>query len=118
MPLSSGNDSKGQGSPVLLQPHGLYVYELPDSIRCEFSTVPRMLHTAERHSRVGDDHLVQENHSCLEFVDETLGFPGIMGPGAGSQSEAAVIGDLYGLVHSLYAENRRDRSKKFFAIGR
>src|SRR6266849_8373636 len=89
-----GTTLTAQGSPVLLQPHSLYVYEFPDSIGCEFSTVPRMLHTAERHSRVGDDHLVQENHSCLEFVDEAFGFRRIMCPGAGSQSETAVIRNL------------------------
>src|SRR6266478_1576848 len=91
----------------LLQPHSFYVHEFTDSICREFSPVAGMFHSAERHSRVGDYHLIQEDHSCLEFVDEAFGFRRIVSPCAGSQSETAVIRNLYCLVLSLYPENLR-----------
>ena len=42
---------------------------------------------------------------------------GVVGPGAGAEAEAAVVGEADGFVDVFHAEQRRDGAEKFFAIG-
>ncbi len=44
----------------------------------------RCFDAAERDARVGCDHLVDENHTRLEFVDEALTLSVVFRPGAGT----------------------------------
>ena len=72
---------------------------------------------AEGHARVRSHHLVDEDHAGFEFVDEALALGGIVGPRAGAEAEAAVVGDGDGFVEIFYAENAGDRAEELFAIG-
>ena len=74
-------------------------------------------HAAERETGVGGDHGIDEDHAGFEFVDEALALGRIVGPGAGAEAEAAVIGDAQGLINIFHAENAGDGAEEFLAIG-
>jgi len=80
--------------------------------------VSGLLDSAERDAGIGGDHLVDEDHPGLEFVDEAFALAVVGGPGAGAEAEAAVVGEADGLVDIFDAEQRGDRTEEFFAIGR
>src|SRR5258705_13766932 len=75
-----------------------------------------MLDASERNPRVRSNHLIQEDHSCFEFVDETLGLPRIIRPGTSAQSEAAIIGDSNRVVYRFDTKNGSHRPEKFFLV--
>src|SRR5215471_14342875 len=74
-------------------PNGLGVGEFADAVGTKFATVTGGFHAAERYARVGDDHLVDENHAGFEIADKLFAFGGVVGPGARAQPETRVVGD-------------------------
>src|SRR5581483_12144110 len=91
--------------------------ELAKAERPELAAMSGPLHAAERHTRVGSNHLVDEHHSSFDFVGEPLLLGRIVGPGAGAQTEAAVVGDSNRFVDILDAKYRRDGTEQLLAIG-
>ena len=81
--------------------HRLDIHELPDPIRRKLASVAGVLYAAKRNARIGSHHLVDEDHSGFEFVDEALAFAVVFGPGAGAQAEAAIVRQANGLVDIL-----------------
>src|SRR5271156_6784458 len=82
----------------LCDPHRLGVHELADADCSQLAAVAGLLHAPERNARVGGDHLIDKNHSRLEFVDEALAFFVVVGPGAGAQTETNIICDADGFI--------------------
>src|ERR1700746_688822 len=97
---------------------GLDVHKFADAVGGEFTSVAGVLDSAEGDAGVGSDHLVDEHHAGLEFVDEAFTLAVVGGPGARAEAEAAVVGEPDGFVDVLDAEEHRDRAEKFFAVGR
>src|ERR1700722_6557622 len=102
----------------LLDPNCLDVDELANPLHGEFASMPRILHAPERQARIGRHHLVEKNHSGIEFVDEPFRFRRIFGPSAGAEPEAAVVGDLESVIDILDAKYRRHWAEEFFLVRR
>ena len=74
--------------------------------------------SAERNPRIGRDHLVDEDHPCLDLVDEALALSLIVSPNAATEAEAHIIRKANRFVDVFHAKDRSDGTKKFFPIGR
>ena len=107
----------GEPNESLRHPHRFGVQELSNADQPELSAVPGMFNAAERDARVRGYHLVDEDHSGFEFVDEALLFFFVVGPGAGAQAEADIIGQANGLILILYPEDGGHRAEEFFTVG-
>lgn len=118
-----GSDSeKPQGSLTgralqVANPDCFGVGEFADAVGAEFAAVAGGFHAAERETGVGGDHGIDEDQAGFEVVDEALALGGIVGPGAGAQAEAAVVGDAQGVINVFHAENAGDGAEEFLAIG-
>ena len=84
-----------------LNPHRLDIRKLANPIRTKFPAMSRMLYTTEWQTGIGRNHAVDEDHPCFDFIDEALALMLVVRPGAGSQPEAAVIGDGNCLINIL-----------------
>src|SRR5258706_16115979 len=89
----------------LFHPHRFNVHKFPDSMRRELASMSGVLDSSEGYAGIEGYHLVEEDHSRLQFIDEAFGFHGIIGPSAGTQSEAAVIRDPNAFVDCLHAKD-------------
>src|SRR5581483_3441749 len=97
-------------------PNRLCVCELANSGSAEFASKARALHTAERQTRIGGHHCIDENHSGFQIRREELLFLGIIRPRAGTETKRTVICHLDRLVCVAYPENGCDRTENLFAI--
>src|SRR6201998_4788078 len=98
-------------------PDGLGVCKFADAIRAKLTAVAGGLYAAKRYAGIARDHLVDEDHTGLKIVDELLALARIIGPGARTETEAAVIGDGDGFLDVLDAKQAGHRAEEFFAIG-
>src|SRR5450631_892590 len=87
--------------PNLLDPNRLDVHELADPVLGKFASVAGALHATEWQARIRSHHFVQEDHPGIKFVYEPFRFHRIIGPGTGTQTESAIVGDLDSLIHIL-----------------
>ena len=101
---------------VLGNPNRLRVRELANSGRAEFASEAGTFHTAERQTRIGGDHRIDENHSGLQVGYEELLLLGIIRPRAGSEAERTVVCHLDRLRCIAYPENRCNGAEDLFAI--
>src|SRR5260370_5934789 len=91
---------------------GFDIHKLADAVGREFAAVARLLDSAEGNAGIRSDHFVDEYHARLEFVNEAFTFAVVLGPGAGAESETAVIGDPDGFADVFDADQRRYRPEK------
>src|SRR4029077_16106162 len=105
-----------QDLPRLLNPNGLDVCELSNAMRSQFPPVARLLDSPKWNTRLGWHHLVREHTPGLEFVDEALTLPIVLGPGTRPQPEAAVIGNSNGFLDIPHAKDRRHRTEKLILV--
>src|ERR1700722_9112759 len=90
---------------MLIDPDRLDVGEFADAVSAaEFATVAGPLYAPERQAGVGGDHLVDEDHSALDFVGESVLLSGIVGPCACAEAEATVIGQCDRFVYVFYGK--------------
>ena len=68
-------------------PDRFRVREFANARGAEFSAKAGTLYAAERQTRIGRDHRVNENHSGLQVRGEELLFLGIIRPRAGTEAE-------------------------------
>src|SRR5271166_6404414 len=99
------------------KPYRFDVREFAEAEGAELAAVAGGFHAAEGKTRVGSHHLIDENEARFEIVDEAIALRRIVGPRAGSQAEAAVIGYSDRFVDIFHAENTGNRSEEFFAVG-
>src|SRR5215469_11605504 len=91
----------------LLDPHRLHVREFPNSHSSQFPSVPGPLRPSKGNPGIGSHHAVNEHHPGIELIDELLLLHGVIGPGAGSQPEPAIVGNSNGVVDVLCAKHAR-----------
>src|ERR1043166_9065940 len=90
---------------------GLDVDEFAYAVDAQLASVARMFHATKRQARVGGDHPVHKNLSCLDFVDETVALVFIAGPDAGAQAEWRIVGPADGGVDIGHAKQRGHRTE-------
>src|SRR6266542_4235764 len=99
----------------------------PDRFRvCEFANAGSAklaakagtFYAAERQTRIGCDHRIDENHSSLQFRSEEFLLGWVVGPRARREPESGVVCGLDRFVCVAHAENRCDRTENFFAVSR
>src|ERR1039458_4676301 len=111
----SGAELRGVRS--LRHAHGLNVDKLTKSAGTKFATVSRSLHAAERQSRIGRYHRVDEDHAGFDLVDEA-GLLGVVGgPDTGAETEFGIVGDADGVVDVVGAKQDGHGSEEFFDVG-
>ena len=92
-------------------PHRFYIGEFANAVDAQFAAVAGTFDAAKGHARVGYDHLVDKNHSRFQFVDEKRALAVVIGPRAGAQAVAMVVGDAHGFVGIFHAKDGGDRAK-------
>lgn len=97
-------------------PDSFDIHEFTDAVGCEFTAVAGVFDPAKGNARIGSDHFVDEDHTGFEFVDEAFALCRVGGPGAGSQAEAAIVGQADGFVDIFDAEQRGNGAEELFAI--
>ena len=63
-----------------------------------------MLHSAERQTRIGGDHAVDEDAAGFDFFDKSIAFALIVGPGRRAQTEGRNIGEIDCFVNVFHAK--------------
>src|SRR5207237_7153708 len=99
-------------------PDRLYIRKLPDPVNSKLTPVARGFYTAERHSRIGNDHLIDKNHSCVDLIFESFSFIRIIGPGTGPQPKPGIIRKSNGFADVLDAKDGGYGAEEFFLICR
>src|ERR1700676_945070 len=102
---------------LLLNPDRLDVGELANAECSKFAAEARPFDASERYARIRCHHLVDEDHSRFKSVDELILLGWVLSPGAGTQTESRVVGDIYGFLGIAYAKKRSYRAKELFAVG-
>src|ERR1700686_2713380 len=110
--------TSGPSQLILGHPHRFRVHKLANAEGSQLPPVARLLHAAKRNARIGSDHLVDEHHPSLQFVDEALALFFVIGPCARAQAKAHVVGNADCLILILHPEDGRYWPKEFFAIRR
>ena len=87
-------------------------------MNAKLTPVARGFYTAERHSRIGNDHLIDKNHSCVDLIFESFPFFRIIGPGAGAQTKPGIIRKSNGFADVLDAKDGSYRAEEFFLVRR
>src|SRR5438270_13980593 len=100
-----------------LNPHSLDIRELPNAVNTQFSAVPGGFDATKRNSRVRGDHLVDENHSGFEFINEPFALLVILCPCACTQAEAAVVRNPDRIIKIIHSKDRSHRSEELFLVG-
>src|ERR1700716_19191 len=95
----------------LFDPDRFYIHELAYAELAQLSAIAGVLHTAKGQTRIGSDHAVDENGTCLEFVDETRSLLTIVGPGRCSQPKRRAVSQCDCFVEIGHAEKRSNRPK-------
>src|ERR1700730_7212005 len=100
----------------LRNPNRFGVGKLANAVRAKFATEAGTFHSAERQAWIGGDHCVDEHHSALELRREQFLFRRIICPGAGSETECAVVCGLDCIGAVAHTKNGRDWTENFLAI--
>src|SRR5687768_666554 len=98
--------------------NSLDVRKFPDAMAAELPSEAGILYSTKRQAWIGRDHLVDEHKPSLDFIDKSLLFAGIVCPGARSESEARLIGDVNRFLNVMNAKEHGDRPEQFLAIRR
>ena len=99
---------------ILLNPHSLYIYKLPDAEFAKFSAVTRILNPPKGKSGIGCHHSIDEYRSCLKLVDEAFLFVLIIGPGSSAQPKWRIIRNSDRFTNAARAEQHCYWTKHFF----
>src|SRR5271163_3470091 len=86
---------------LLLDPHRLNIRKLANSIRTQLTSITRAFHAPKRHPRVRGHHLIDENHSGLKLVDESILFRWDVAPCGCSEPKTSVIRDVNRFVDAF-----------------
>jgi hypothetical protein len=75
----------------------------------QFTAVSRILHTAKRNARVGEDHGINEHLPGFDFTREAGLLATIVRPDACAEPIAGGVRQFDRGINPAYAEHRRDR---------
>src|SRR5207248_2112677 len=75
-------------------------------------------YSAERQTRIGGDHCIDENHAGIQLRYEEFLLLAIIGPCAGAETKCGVVRQLDGIMGVAHPENSCDRAEHFFTIRR
>src|SRR5580693_9279324 len=103
-------------SLILFYPHRLDICKFADSVNPQLPAMTGPLDPAKGNPRIGSHHAVNENHARVNVVYETFAFARVVGPSARSQSEAAGVGNLNGVIQVLGSEHARHWAEELCAI--
>src|SRR4051812_25116227 len=96
--------------------HRLDVYELTNSFRAELASEPGTLGAAERQSRIGCDHAVNEDHAGFELLREELLLGGVGRPGGCAEPKRGVVRKPDCFSRICHPEATGHRAEDFLAI--
>src|SRR6266487_3938756 len=92
------------------------VCKFADASGAEFAAEPGAFYSAERQTRIGGDHGVDENHSGVQLRREEFLFFTIIRPRAGAEPEWGVVRELDRFVGIAHTEDSCNRAEHFFAV--
>src|SRR5262245_30114563 len=98
-----------------LDPDGLDVHELAQTLARELASVAGLLHAAERHAWIALHHRVDERASAFERAGDALATLEILRPDAAAETEHRRVGELDRFLVAAHAEAGCNGAEKLLA---